>query len=246
MAEDISLLLEERNVLGKQVKQLRRDGLVPAVIHDHGKPSVHVMAPYLDLVSAYRQAGKHHPISVKVGGKTYTALIKTATFEPRKHKLSHVVFGAVTADEKVTTEIPLRLSEDIPAEKASLIVIHQLESVEVEALPKDLPDEIIMDASSLVEVGDKLTVADIVVPSGVTILTEPEHSIATVYEPSALAAANDALAGAAEPEEAEDVESEEGSAESDEKNAETQAEEIRPGGKEQKESHEQGTNPEKQ
>jgi large subunit ribosomal protein L25 len=246
MADEISLKLEEREVTGKQVKHLRKDGLVPAVIHDHGKPSVHVMAPYLEVFKVYREAGKHHPISLSVGSQTYTALIKTAEFEPRKHRLNHVVFGAVSADEKVTTEIPIRLSEDIPAEKASLIVINQLESVEVEALPKDLPDEFIVNASSLIEIGDKLTVADIIAPASVTILTEPEHAIATVYEPSALAAANDAAGGDAEPEDAADVESEEGSAEADAENAETQAEEIRPGGKEQKESHDQGTNPEKQ
>jgi large subunit ribosomal protein L25 len=207
VADDISLKLEERSVLGKQVRQLRRDGFVPAVIHDHGKPSIHVMGKLPDVYKVYRLAGRHHAIKLSVGGKTYTALIKTTAFEPRKHVLSHVVFGAVEANETVTAEIPIRLSDDIPAEKASLLVIRHLESVEVEALSKDLPDEIVVDASSLVEVGDKLSVSDIIVPSGVVIITEPEHAIATVYEPSAVQAANDALAG-----EAEDVmpESEEG------------------------------------
>ena len=198
MAEDISLKLEERTVVGKQVRQLRRDGLVPAVIHDHGKPSVHVIGKYPEVYKVYRQAGRHHAIKLSVGDKTYTALIKTTAFEPRKHQLSHVVFGAVEANEKVNAEIPVRLTDDIPAERASLLVIRQLEVVEVEALPKDLPDEIIVDASSLVEVGDKLSVSDIVIPTGVVIITEPEHAIATVYEPSAVQAANDALAGDAE------------------------------------------------
>jgi large subunit ribosomal protein L25 len=208
VAEDISLKLEERSVLGKQVRQLRRDGFIPAVIHDHGKPSIHVMGKFPDVYKVYRQAGRHHTIKLTVGSKTYTALIKTTAFEPRKHVLSHVVFGAVEANETVTAEIPIRLTDDIPAERASLLVIRHLESVEVEALPKDLPDEIIVDASPLVEVGDKISVSDIVAPSGVVIMTEPEHAIATVYEPSAVQAANDALAG-----EAEDVmpEAEEGS-----------------------------------
>ena len=198
MADDISLKLEERSVIGKQVRQLRRDGLIPAVIHDHGKPSVHVMGKYPDVYKVYRQAGRHHAIKLTVGSKTYTVLIKTTAFEPRKHLLSHVVFGAVEANEKVNAEIPIRLTDDIPAERASLLVIRHLEAVEVEALPKDLPDEIIVDASSLVEVGDKLSVSDIVIPTGVVIITEPEHAIATVYEPSAVQAANDALAGEAE------------------------------------------------
>ena len=198
MSEDISLKLEERSVIGKQVRQLRRDGLIPAVIHDHGKPSIHVMGNYVEVLKAYRQAGRHHTINLSVGGNRYTALIKTTAFEPRKHQLSHVVFGAVDANETVTAEIPIRLTDDIPAERASLLVIRQLESVEVESLPKDLPDEIVVDASTLIEVGDKISVADIVAPTGVKIMTELEHAIATVYEPSAVQAANDALAGEAE------------------------------------------------
>ncbi len=211
--EDLSLTLEARDVTGKAVKQLRKQGMVPAVIHDHGKASVNVMAEYLKMYRAYKQAGRHHALQLKVGNKSYTALIKTAEFEPHQHRLNHIVFGAVSADEKVTAEIPVRLSDDIPAEKVSLIVITQLDTVEVEAIPSNLPDELVIDASTLIEIGDKITVADIVPPKGVTILTEAEHTIATVYEPSALAAANDAAGGTAEPEDAKSVEAEAGEAE---------------------------------
>lgn len=193
--DTIELTLQARTVTGKAVARLRREGLVPAVIHDHGKPSLVVMGDFMAISKAYQKAGKHHPLQLTAGSDKYTALIKDVTFDPRKNRLSHIVFGAVKADEKVEAEIPVRLSDDIPAEKASLLVINQLDSVEVEALPKDLPDELLVDASGLVEIGDKLTVADIVAPAGVTILTEPEHAIATVYEPSAVAAANDAAGG---------------------------------------------------
>jgi large subunit ribosomal protein L25 len=208
--DDVSLSLKERTVIGKGVKKLRREGQLPGVIHDHGKPSIHVMGDYLDVYKAYQQAGKHQLINLTVGGKKYVALIKTAEFEPHKHQLNHVVFGAVKADEKVEASIPIHLSEEIPAEKASLVVINQLDSVVVEALPSDLPNEILLDASKLVDIGDKLTVADIVVPAGVVILTEPEHTIATVYEPGALAAANDAAGGDAEAEVDESEEAAEG------------------------------------
>lgn len=245
MSDDIQLDLQERATVGKAVKQLRREGSVPAVIHDHGKPSVHVSAGYVPLLKAYQQAGKHHPLALTVGNKKFIALIKDAEFDPRKHKLTHVVFGAVKADEKVEAEIPLRLSDEIPAEKASLVVITQLDAIKVEALPSALPDEIVVDASGLAEVGDKVTVADITFPQGVE-LADPEQAdqlIAVVYEPSALQAANDAAGGDAQADEAAEVPSEEGEAGAAEEG--TQADEIRPGGKEQKESHDQGTNPEK-
>jgi large subunit ribosomal protein L25 len=122
---------------------------------------------------------------LKLGSKNYMALIKSVDFEPRKHTLRHVVFNAISAKEKQQTEVPIHLSEDIPAEKSGYMVIRQLDAVEIEALPKDLIDEIVLDASSLVEVGDKLTVADISVPQEVTVLTSPDHPVAVVEETKA-------------------------------------------------------------
>mgnify|MGYP001579460019 CR=1 FL=1 len=180
--KDIALSLQERTVQGKQVRQLRRDGLVPAVIHDHGKPSKIVMASGIEMGKVYSEAGKHHPLELSLGKETYMALIKDVDFDPKKHQLRHVVFNAIKQDEKVETEIPVHLEGEIPAEKAGLMVIRQLDNVDIEAFPRDLVDELKVDVSSLAEIGDRVTVADIKVPSGVTILTEAEHPIATVEE----------------------------------------------------------------
>jgi large subunit ribosomal protein L25 len=183
--EVIEVDLEQREITGKAVKHLRKDGMIPAVIHDHGKASLVVMGSYVSLTKAYQRAGKHHPVELKVGKKSFTALIKTAEFDPRHHLLVHVVFNAVDANQKVEAEIPIRIDGDAPAERAGLLIINQLDHVEVEALPKDLPDELVVDGTKLIELGDRLTVADLQVPTGVTILTEPEHPIATVEETKA-------------------------------------------------------------
>src|ERR1700760_4561642 len=96
MSQDtISLEVAAREVSGKAVKHLRKEGMIPAVIHDHGKDSVMVQGPYLDLYRAYQQAGKHHPIELKANGISYTVLIKDAAFEPKKNQLTHLVFNAV-------------------------------------------------------------------------------------------------------------------------------------------------------
>lgn len=183
--QDIALALEERSVQGKAVKHLRKDGMVPAVIHDHGKDSKIVMGPYTDVIKVYQEAGKHHPLALTVGKEKYMALIKDVDFDPKKHQLRHVVFNAIKQDEKVKTEVPIVLEGEIPAEKVGLMVIRQLDHVEIEALPKDLIDELKADASGLVEIGDKIHVSDLKVPAGVTILTEPEHPIAGVEETKA-------------------------------------------------------------
>ena len=210
--------LEPRTVTGKAVRHLRSAGQIPAVIHDHGKPSLHVQGSSVAMLKVWRQAGKHHPIELKTGGKSFVALIKDAEFDPRKHRLSHIVFNAVDKDQKVDAEIPVRPrydegNESSPAERNGLIVLNQLETVQVKAIATKLPDFFEYNAEKLVEIGDHVTVADLIVPEGVEMETELEHSIATVYEPSALAAANDAAGGDAEEEAEPEVEGEEGEGE---------------------------------
>jgi large subunit ribosomal protein L25 len=204
MSQDIiNLELEPREVTGKDVKHLRKDGHIPAVIHDHGKESVIVQGDGVAMLKAFHLAGKHHPIQIKAGTKTYTAMIKTAEFEPRKHRLNHIVFNAVSADQKVEAEVPIEPkfaegNEASPAERAGLMVLSTAESVMVEALANKLPDVLYYDAEMLIEVGDHVTVADLIVPEGVILKAELTQGIASVFEPSAVAAANDAAGGDAE------------------------------------------------
>lgn len=232
--QEVVLNLKHRDVTGKAVKHLRKEGLVPAVIHDHGKDSIIVMCDYADLSKAYHRAGKHHPVSLKTEKKQYMALIKNVDFDPRKHQLRHVVFNAVKANEKVDAEIPVRIkyaegNEASPAERAGLVVLHQLDVVEVEALPRDLPEVLEFDGEKLVEVGDQVTVGDLIVPGNVTVKTDATHPLSTVFEPSALQAANDDAGGDADADDATAVESEhESTAEEG-----TQAPEDQPGGKKQ-------------
>jgi large subunit ribosomal protein L25 len=211
--EDIVIELEPREVTGKAVKHLRKEGLVPAVIHDHGKESVVVTGEYMALVKAYSKAGKHHPVNIRAGKQQYVALIRSVDFDPKKHKLRHIVFNAVKANEKVTAEIPVRIkyaegNEATPAERAGLIVLSQLDSVEVDAVPSKLPELLEFDGEKLVAVGDHATVADLIAPEGVTIKTDLDHPLATVFEPAALQAANEATAGGAEDTDATEAETE--------------------------------------
>ncbi|HSX17754.1 MAG TPA: 50S ribosomal protein L25 [Candidatus Saccharimonadales bacterium] len=207
---DAPLKLQERTTLGKGLNGLRQEGLVPAVVHNHGQDSMHVMAPELELERIYEAAGKHHPLNLEIGDQKFLVLIKDAHFNPVKRRLQHVVFQAIRRDEKVEAEVPIHLEGEIPAEKVGLMVLHQLDAVEIEALPANLPDELVADASKLAELHDKIIVADLVVPEGVTILTDPEHPIATVVETKAMISEDDLAAEAAAAEVAEGEEAAEG------------------------------------
>lgn len=225
-SQDISVELQERTTVRKRLAGLRSEGMVPAVVHNHGKESIHVAGEYVALTKVFNQAGKHHPVNLTVGGKKHLALIKAVDFEPRKHRLRHVVFQAIKQNEAVEAEIPVVFKEDaeIPAEKKSLMVLKQLDTVQVKALPKDLPDQLVVDPSSLEDVGDSLTVADLVIPKGVTLLAELDHQIAIVEMPKdQIAEANaaaEALAEDAGKPDAETTEETEAKAEEAEKPAE--------------------------
>lgn len=244
MSDTISLSAKKREIFGKQVRSLRNSGATPAVVHDHGKESMHIVVDEAELKKAFQTAGKHHTINLTIDGKTYTTLIKEVTKRPATNQLYHTVFQSVKADETVKAEVPLKLVGEIPAERKSLLVLQTIDHLEIEALPKDLVDVIEVDATTLEEVGDRLHVSDIKVPTGIVIMNDSETSIALVEMPKDQIAeadaaqaelAEDAATGEAEAVPAENANEEGGQSEG----------EIRPGGKEQKESHDQGTNPEK-
>ncbi len=166
--ESIVLELKPREVTGKKVKNLRKQGIIPAVIHDHGKDSVVVQVDYQAAHKVFVSAGKHHPVQLTAHGKKYTALIRSITRDPKYNSISHIVFNAIKANEKVEAEIPIHAkyaegNDASPAERQGLIVLGNLETVQVKALPKDLPDFVEYDGEKLVEVGDSVTVADLIV-----------------------------------------------------------------------------------
>lgn len=221
---DISLELQERTVVRKGLAGLRKEGLVPAVVHDHGKQSMHVTGEFVAVTKVYNQAGKHHPVHLKLAGKDHLALIKDVDFEPTKNRLRHIVFQAIKQNEAVEAEIPVVFLEDaeVPAERKSLMVLKQLDHVQVKALPNDLPDQLVVDPTSLADVGDHLTVADLAVPKGVTILNDPEQQIAIVEMPKdQIAEANASAESLAEDAGKPDAETAEESAEAEAKTEDT-------------------------
>ncbi len=231
MGEKVELSVENREVTGKKVAHLRSDGYVPAVVYGHDFPAQSVMALEVPMTKAVHKAGKHQPVELEIGGKKRLAMIKAIDHDPVHRGIRHVAFHVVKQNEEVETEIPVVVTGtgETPAEKAGLVILTGAETVTVKALPNNLPDQLEVPGEKLAEEGDKLTVADIRAPKGVTITSDPEQVVVTVYEPSALQAANEATGGTAEAGDEASVEAEEG----EDTPQETQAEEDRPGGKKQ-------------
>ena len=201
MSDKIKLALENRTVIGKKVAQIRRDGLVPAVIYGAELKPKNVQLTQQDAIKVTKKAGSHTAIELELDDKKMTALIKSVNYAPARSDITHISFQAVRADEVVTAEVPLLLigEEESPAKKAGLIILPAIDKITVKAKVNALPKNIELDASKLLESGDKLTLADAKIPSGVEAVDfDPELVIATVYEPAALEAKNAAADEAAD------------------------------------------------
>lgn len=200
MGDKVFLTVENREVIGKKVKRLRKQGIVPAVVYGSGMEATLVMAQATEAEKAWRDAGRRQPVELTLGGKKHLAMIKSADLEPVKRHLRHLSLHVVKQNEKVETEVPVHVvgEGETPAEKAGLVVLKTIDTVQISALPKNLPEFVEVPGDTLAEAGDHVTVAQIVPLEGVEIQTDPEQIVATVYEPSALAAANEAAAGQAD------------------------------------------------
>jgi len=199
MGDKVTLTVEERKILGKKVSKLRKQGLVPGVVYGHDFESTAVMAPEGVLNKVWHEVGGRQPVELTVGedGKKRLAMIKSADFEPVKRRLRHISFHVVKQNEKVETEVPIRIlgEGETEAERVGLVVLQALENIRISALPSDLPEAAEVPGDKLVAEGDTVTVADIKPIPGVEILNESQIIVATVYSTAALDAQNAEAAG---------------------------------------------------
>lgn len=238
MSNDISLTLQERTTAGKKVATLRKDGLVPSIVYGAGIDPTPTQSAYAETSKVATAAGKHSPVHLTVSGKKKLAIIKSIDIDPVKHRIRHIAFHTIKQNEKIVTEVPIRLTGEgeSVAEKAGLVVLQAIETVEIRALPANLPEALEVSIVDLATDEDKLTLADISLPDGVEYADHEQDLdlvVANVYEPAALEAANEAAAGDAT--EDSTVEADNGS----DTPQDTQAEESRPGGKGQDEPKQQ-------
>ncbi|MDQ3159284.1 MAG: 50S ribosomal protein L25 [bacterium] len=212
--EDIVIELQKREQLGKGLNHLRAEGKIPGVVHNRGKESVHVVGSEKDLEEAFSKAGHTQPITVTVEGKDYFTIIKDVDEDPIKQNMRHIVFNTIRSDVKTTAEVPIHVEGDPPA---GLIMVQNLETVEVSALPKEMPESLSVSIESLAEDGDKIHVRDIQTPAGVEIVTDADTAVAGVEEPRAAIEQEEAdeAAAAAEAEAEEGAEAAEASASED-------------------------------
>ncbi|MDO8599875.1 MAG: 50S ribosomal protein L25 [bacterium] len=184
---DHKLKAEKRTVTGRKVKLLRRAGTLPANIYGKKIKSETIQVKSLDFKKLYKEVGETGLISLELGNETRPVLVHNVHLDPVMDEYLHVDFLQVDLHEKVTATVPIEFEGESSVEKSGEgIIVPQMREIEVEALPMDLPEKIIVDISILASVGDTVKVADLKVDRTKVELKEedPERIVVSVDEPA--------------------------------------------------------------
>lgn len=183
--EKITLQTSSREETGKQTRRLRRDGWVPAIIYGKGETPKQVKVEGKLLEQTYAEAGSNKILQVKIdetGAKN--ALISDVQHNPLTGHITHADLYLVRMDEKIRTEVPLHfIGESTAVYQQEGTLVKNVETIEVEALPGDLPEAFEVDISVLDDFEKSIHVSDLAVPAGVEVLEEGETLVAKVEPP---------------------------------------------------------------
>ncbi len=183
MAEQTELLVSQREKVGKAAKHLRKAGLIPANIYGHKEES---QAVQIDAVAfeALRRAHKTSGIiTLRMDGdsKMQTALVRHVQRNPVNGKILHIDFFRVSLTERIVMKVPLHFVGEAPGVKnESGVLLHLLDTLEVECAAQDIVNTFEVDVSSLEHIDDTLHASDVKLPQGFKLITDPEESIAKV------------------------------------------------------------------
>lgn len=179
----IELNAQLRTVMGSKVKQIREDGFIPAVLYGKGQDPIALQVPNKDFNKTFKAAGESTLVYVSVDGETYPTIIHDIARHPASDAIIHADFYKVNLSEKIKTKVPVVFSGESAAVKEGGILIRNINELEVEALPQDLPHEISVDISSLVAFGDQVLIKDIKLGDKVQVHGLPDDIIATIQAP---------------------------------------------------------------
>lgn len=171
---------EKRDLRGKQLQAARRDGVLPAVVYGPKEEALALSLSYAEFEKVFKEAGESTIITLAGAGEGLDVLVQDVAYHPVTGAPLHVDLYAVEKGKKVQVNVPIEFVGEAPVLKLEGVLTKVLHEIEVEAMPKDLPHEIVVDVSGLADFEDHITVADLVVPAGVTILNDAEETVVSV------------------------------------------------------------------
>ncbi len=167
----------KRTERGTKVRKLRSLGSIPAVVYGPKEDAVSITIAGNEFAKVFKEAGESTVITLSGLEEEMDVLVQDIAYDPVSSTPLHVDFYAIEKGKKVTVNVPIEFIGEAPALKLGGVLTKVLYELEIEAMPKDLPHEIIVDVSSLTDFDSHITVADVVAPAGVTILNDPEETV---------------------------------------------------------------------
>jgi len=190
--EKVVLKAKKRTVTGKQVSTLRRAGELPAVLYGHNIETVSISLEAHSAGLAIPKLTSSSIVNIELDGKLIPALVREKQKNYIRNELIHVDFQAVSLTEKINAAVTIQFHGVSPAVKDyNAIVVHNMNSLDVEALPNDLPERVEVDLSTLVNVGDTIHVRDLALPEAVTVWNDPDMIVAVATATREESAAED-------------------------------------------------------
>ncbi len=181
--DKIELEATTRETLGKKVRFLRRQGVMPVHLFGHSIKSETLQCDTAQLHRILTQAGKTRLISIKLDNdkKPRNVVAREVQRDPRTGELLHVDFYQVRMEEKIRVEVPIVLTGEAPALKLKEnSLVHELTSLTVECLPDEIPTDVESDISSLTDPEQMIRVKDIALGEGVAVLNDPGHVVVRI------------------------------------------------------------------
>ena len=176
-----TLTAEPRDLVGRKVKNLRKFGKIPATVYGKNVKSISVSVALDAFEKMFEESGETGLLELMVGKDLRPVLVHSLQKDAVSNQLLHIEFHQVDLKEKVRAKVPLEFIGSAPAVAGKIgVLLTLLDEVEVEALPMDLPEKLTVDVSKLADVNQEVKVGDLVMPSGVAVLTDIAQSIVRV------------------------------------------------------------------
>ena len=171
---------ELRTVLGRKVKQLRKDGFLPATVYGRNFEPKSVQFKTMELERFYDKVGESGLVELLIGDEKLPILFRNPQYSPVEGNLVHIDCYKVNLKEKITATVPIEFIGESQAVKEGNVLVEVSNEVEVDALPTDLPESITVDISTLNEVDDMITVGDIKLDEKVEMITQLDQVIVKI------------------------------------------------------------------
>ena len=178
----LKLTVKNRD-LKQDLSEMRKAGELPAVFYGADKKTTSISVPKVEFKKVWLKAGESSTVEISTPDGNVNVLIHDVQVDPVTDEPIHIDFLAIDMNKKITVNVPLEFEGVSEAVKSSVgTLVKVLHEIEIEALPKDLPHNIVVDISKLAALHDQVLVSDLKVPAGVTVLTEADEVVASITE----------------------------------------------------------------